>query len=378
MSIAVKPIRSAEDCAHALAEIDRLFGAEPGTEAADRLEILSILVADYERRHVRLPEPDPIAFLEFAMAGQGRTQSDLAQLIGSRSRASEVLKRKRPLSAEMIEKIVAAWRLPYDQLSRQYRVQSPVLRLMKRGAVATGVVLLAAGITLSAAFWSYGTLLPGVVDLKAYAETNPVTQRTTPAGPPQFVAMPDIPIHVVKAFLAAEDRSFFGHGGYDLLAILRASLFSIPDLLENKKPSGGATITQQLAKNMLLAGESPSVSRKIKEIILARRLEDALSKTRILELYLNTIYYGGPAYGIADAASFYFGKTIGQLSISESAYLAALPKAPNTMRIDVAENMERARLRRDWVLSRMADDGLITSAVARMAQGDPLQRSVAQ
>jgi penicillin-binding protein 1A len=113
----------------------------------------------------------------------------------------------------------------------------------------------------------------------------------------------------------------------------------------------------------------------VKEIILARRIEAALDKNRILELYLNQIYFGGYAYGIAAAAEQYFGKTPADLSVAEAAYLAALPKAPNHYRLDLPHNRERAKERRDWVLTRMADDGLITVSAAHYARLEPLTRN---
>lgn len=378
MAVLVKPIRNSKDCAEALSEIDRLLDSVPGSDDADRLEVISVLVADYEQRNVRLPDPDPVSFLKFAMASQGRSQADLAQLLGSRSRASEILKRRRALSSEMIEKITAEWKLPYEHLARHYRVQSAAMTLLKRGAAATSAVVVVGFLGLSTLFWWVGSTLPSVSELSVYADVeprHPVDDGHSRLG---FIRASQLPPHVVKAFLAAEDRSYFGHDGYDTMAIARAAIFALPDTFEGKKPSSGATITQQLAKNMILTGEKPSVSRKIKEIILARRLEEALNKDRILELYLNTIYFGGSAYGIADAASFYFGKSVDQLSLSEAAYLAALPKSPNGIRIDVRENVARAIDRRNWVLSRMADDGLITAAVAQLARTDPLEHITSQ
>jgi penicillin-binding protein 1A len=118
--------------------------------------------------------------------------------------------------------------------------------------------------------------------------------------------------------------------------------------------------------------EGPSLRRKIKEIILAQRLEEALTKDRILETWLNVIYFGGQEYGIAAASQRYFGKTPGNLTIAEAAYLAGLPKAPNVYRLDVADNRIRAKERRDWVLDRMATDGMITVSAARLASAEPL------
>src|SRR6185369_10424261 len=130
-------------------------------------------------------------------------------------------------------------------------------------------------------------------------------------------------------------------------------------------------ITQQVAKNVLLK-ETPSIGRKIKEIILAQRLEKALTKDRILEAWFNVIYFGGNEFGIEAASEHYFGKAPGDLSIAEAAYLAGLPKAPNAYRLDVANNQTRAKERRDWVLARMAADGMITVSAAHLASAEPL------
>lgn len=367
MAVTVEPIRDREACERALLEIDALLNASPGTADADRLEILSILVADYERRTVELPDPDPVAFLQFAMAGQGRNQTDLAQLLGSRSRASEVLKRKRALSAEMIERIAAEWRLPYQQLARHYAVESGAMRMLRRGAVAVVAFVLLGAAVVAGLVSYYGADLPSTADLRAYASS-------IPSPPAEFVTVADLPPHVVSAFLAAEDASYYAHGGADLFAIMRATLNAVPDLLAGRKPSSGATITQQLAKTMLLPDEGPTLDRKVRELILAGRLEQALGKERILELYLNASYFGGPAYGLVAAAAFYFDKPADRLTLPEAAYLAAVLKAPNTLRIDVADNVAPAAQRRNWVISRMVDEGMITAAVSRIAQEAPLQR----
>jgi len=367
MAVSVEPIRDPEACERALLEIDTLLEASPGTADADRLEILSILVADYERRTSELPDPDPVAFLQFAMAGQGRNQTDLAQLLGSRSRASEVLKRKRALSAEMIDRIVAEWRLPYEQLARHYAVESGAMRILRRGAIAT-VALVMLGASVAAGLVSYyGADLPSTDELRVYASSMP-------SPPADFVALADLPPDVVSAFLAAEDGNYYAHGGADPFAIMRATFNAVPDLLAGRKPSSGATITQQLAKTMLLKDEGPTLGRKVRELILAGRLEDALGKERILELYLNASYFGGPAYGLTAAAWFYFDKPADRLSLPEAAYLAAVLKAPNSLRIDVPDNIAPAAQRRNWVLTRMADDGMITPVAARLAQEAPLRR----
>lgn len=380
MSTPIRPIRGEVDYRAALAEIEALFDSAPDTAEADRMEVLTILVEDYETRHHALPEIDPVSYLDFAMRAQGRSQADLAQLLGSRSRASEILHRKRALTSEMIDRIASAWSLPPALLAAPYAIRSG---FGHKAARAAGALIVALGLTsagIAGTFWHYGKDLPDTRALAAYdAEGSGAAGKTAPVvSPENFTALADIPAHVVKAFLAAEDQNYYAHGGYDAAAIARAVLFLARDGLEGRHISGAATITQQLAKNMLLAGEAPSLERKIREIILARRLEQSLSKDRILELYLNAIYFGGTAYGIGPAAHFYFGKRAGELTMAEAAYLAALPKAPNFYRIDVEANRQPAKERRNWVLARMAEDGLITEAAARFAQAEPLLPAAAR
>lgn len=366
MAVSVEPVRSWEVCERALLEIETLWDAAPGTAEADRLEILSILVADYERRNIELPDPDPVAFLQFAMAGQGLSQTDLAQLLGSRSRASEVLKRKRALSVEMIDRIVAEWRLPYEQLARRYAVESGAMRILRRGATAVVAFALLGAAVVASLVSYYGADLPSTADLRAYTSAMP-------SPPADIVKVADLPPHVVAAFIAAEDGSYYAHNGVDLFAILRATLGAVPDLLAGRKPGTGATITQQLAKILLLPDEGPTLGRKVRELILAGRIEEALGKERILELYLNASYFGGPAYGLTAAAAFYFDKPVDHLTLPEAAYLAAVLKAPNNLRIDMPGNIALAAQRRNWVLVRMVDEGMITPADARHAREAPVR-----
>ena len=137
-------------------------------------------------------------------------------------------------------------------------------------------------------------------------------------------AMPKL---VTNAFLAAEDKNFYEHGGIDFTGMARAAVAYAQNFGSNKRPQGASTITQQVAKNFLLTNEV-SFTRKIKEALLAMRIERAYSKDRILELYLNEIYLGLGAYGIAAASLVYFDKSVNELTVAEAAYLAALPKAP--------------------------------------------------
>jgi len=185
-----------------------------------------------------------------------------------------------------------------------------------------------------------------------------------------FVPLSQIPPTVTNAFLAAEDKNFWVHGGIDPLAILRAGVYDLTHLGSGRRPLGASTITQQVAKNMLLDSNKVTLARKIREAILSMRMQEVMSKQRILELYLNEIYLGMDSYGVAAAAQAYFNKGLDQLTLAEAAFLGGLPKAPNNY--NPFKYPEAAKARRDWVLDRMADDGFITHAQAKAAQQQPI------
>jgi penicillin-binding protein 1A len=182
----------------------------------------------------------------------------------------------------------------------------------------------------------------------------------------------DIPPLVVHAFLAAEDRDFYSHNGVNPTSIIRAAFADVVRYGRGQRPLGASTITQQLVRHFLLTNEV-SVSRKVKEALLAYRIENQLSKDRILEIYLNEIYLGSGAYGAAAAADTYFGKTLDQLTPAEAAFLAALPKAPNNY--SPVHHADAALARRNWVLDGMADMGWITAAETQTAKSQPLEAS---
>ncbi|NMJ41939.1 PBP1A family penicillin-binding protein [Roseomonas sp. JC162] len=184
-----------------------------------------------------------------------------------------------------------------------------------------------------------------------------------------FVPIEAIPQRVQQAFVSAEDQRFWEHAGVDPLGIGRSVLTAIENYGSGRRMGGASTITQQVAKNMLVGNER-SVMRKVREAILAVRIEQALSKDRILELYLNEIFLGQSAYGVAAAAQAYFNKGLDELTLAEAAFLAALPKAPNNY--NPVRFPEAARARRDWVLDRMAEDGYITREEARYAKAEPI------
>ena len=185
-----------------------------------------------------------------------------------------------------------------------------------------------------------------------------------------FVPIEAMPLRVIRAFLSAEDKNFYEHNGLDFPSILRAVIVNIENLGKDRRPIGASTITQQVAKNFLLTNEV-SIARKIREAMVALRIEETYSKDRILELYLNEIYLGYRSYGAAAAALNYFNKSLDELSIGEAAYLAALPKAPNNYH--PIRRREAAISRRNWVVGRMLEDGHITAAEAEAAQAEPLE-----
>ena len=220
----------------------------------------------------------------------------------------------------------------------------------------------------------------GLPDHRQLADYEPPTATRIHAGDGRllaeyarqnriFVPSEAIPERVKQAFVAAEDQHFYQHPGVDIFGIGRAVLSNLERAGTNRRPEGASTITQQVAKNFLLSSEL-SYQRKFKEIVLALRIERTFTKDRILELYLNEIFLGNRSYGVAAAALNYFDKSLDELSIAEAALLAGLPKAPSTY--DPAENPDAALQRRDYVLTRMAEDGFITPAEAAAAKAEPI------
>ena len=185
-----------------------------------------------------------------------------------------------------------------------------------------------------------------------------------------FVPISTIPKSLIEAFVAAEDKNFYYHSGIDIFSIIRAAVTNVSHIVNKRRVEGGSTITQQVVKNFLLTSER-SLERKIKEAILSYMVSQVFTKDEILELYLNQIYLGKGAYGVASAALSYFNKSVEELSLNESAVLASLPKAPSSFNPE--RNYQRAFERKNYVLGRMYDDGYITEDQARKAFELPIK-----
>jgi len=184
-----------------------------------------------------------------------------------------------------------------------------------------------------------------------------------------FLPIGAIPARIRQAFLSAEDKNFYLHPGIEVASIGTALLSNLANYGSGRRMIGGSTITQQIAKNFLLSSDR-TVERKLREAILSLRIDQTYSKDRILELYLNDIYLGRGAYGVAQAALTYFDKPVSELSVSEAAFLAALPKAPNNY--DPDRQAERAMGRRNWVIDQMRQNGVIDAMTAARASAAPL------
>ena len=233
-----------------------------------------------------------------------------------------------------------------------------------------------AAITVGGVFWVYGQDLPSHESLAQY---QPPTISRIYSGKGQmidefakerrlFAPADEIPDLVKQAFISAEDKNFYSHKGYDMRGIAAAAFEAIRSRGANVR--GASTITQQVMKNFLLSGDRQA-ERKIKEIILATRVERALSKEKILELYLNEIYLGANSYGVAAAAQTYFNKTLSELTPHEAAYLAALPKKP--AELHPVRDMKDAVARRNFVLKEMKENGFLDEAAYNAEVAEPLR-----
>ena len=247
-------------------------------------------------------------------------------------------------------------------------------RLLKWGLILLVLGAVAGAAAVGVAYWLVKPRLPEVatireirlqVPLRVLSEDGKLIavfgeSRRTP------VAIGDIPSQVREAFIAIEDARFYEHRGIDPVGIARAVWLLATT--EDQRVPGGSTITQQVAKNFFLSPEY-SFTRKLTEIFLALKLEQELSKDEIFALYLNKIFFGHRAYGIVAAADFYYGKPLEELTLAEAAMLASIPKFPSTA--NPIANPERARIRRDYVLQRMLEEGFIDRAAFEAAVAEP-------
>ncbi len=244
------------------------------------------------------------------------------------------------------------------------------------GFVSTCFLALVAGLVVAViGARHYGTGLPRSAMLADY---YPPTLTRLHAGDGRllaefaterriFVPVSAMPGLLVKAFVAAEDQRFYAHFGFDPVGIARAMLQNLRNAGSGRRLVGGSSITQQVAKNFFLSNDL-SIERKLRELLLALRIERTVSKDRIVELYLNEIFLGRRAYGVAAAALNYFDKSLDELTVSEMAFLAGLPKAPSDY--NPVTNPEAARRRRDYVIGRMLADGHIDAATAAGARAE--------
>src|ERR1700694_2561189 len=241
-----------------------------------------------------------------------------------------------------------------------------------------GTIVFLVGVAAAAGLlWHYSKELPDYSQLQDY---EPAVMTRVHAADGSLLAeyarerrlyipIQAVPKLVINAFIAAEDKNFYEHGGIDFSGIARATVLYVQQYGSGRRPQGASTITQQGAKNFLLTNEV-SFSRKIKEALLSMKIERAFSKEKILELYLNEIYLGMGAYGVAAASLLYFDKSVHELTVAEAAYLAALPKAPSDLH--PFRNRERAIERRNYVIERMVENGYVSAQLGEKAKKDPL------
>ncbi|MGE0830322.1 MAG: penicillin-binding protein 1A [Hyphomonadaceae bacterium] len=249
-------------------------------------------------------------------------------------------------------------------------------KILIGAAIAAGVVVLGIAGFLFAA-------LQTLPDYEALREYEPPITTRVHAGDGAlvaefanehrvFVPIENIPERMQQAFIASEDQNFYRHSGVDARGVARAMASNVLNVLRGRRLEGASTITQQVAGNML-TGRQRNIYRKIREGFLAVRVEQALDKDRILELYLNEIYLGNRAYGVAAASLNYFNKSLDDLTLGEIAFLAGLPKGPNSYNPRTSEGMERAIARRDYVIGRMLEERYITAEEAEAARAERLQ-----
>lgn len=266
-----------------------------------------------------------------------------------------------------------------DLVAFNQRVRERIDPWLEKTWVRRGGILLLAGFVLFSGIWLYfASGLPSSEKLLAYQPSLPTNVRGYDGTPVQTFARErrvelsydEYPPMVVEAFISAEDKTFFRHGGIDYPGLIGAVFdFTTKTATGGGRARGGSTITQQVAK-YLLQDSSYSIGRKAREAILAFRLESTLSKQQILELYLNSIFLGRNAYGVQAASRAYFDKDVNELTLPEAAYLAVLPKAPSNY--DPVRATQKALTRRNYVLREMENNGYITAEQRAAASATPL------
>ncbi|MBR0646387.1 penicillin-binding protein 1A [Plastoroseomonas hellenica] len=266
---------------------------------------------------------------------------------------------------------------------KKERPQRPARKRRRGFGFLRLLLILGAGVAVAGGVGGYGLYRVIAADLPDYrwlADYDPPQMSRIYAADSRlmaelaserrvFVPIEAIPQRLQQAFVSAEDQRFWEHHGVDPIGIIRAGLTAVEQLGSGRRMGGASTITQQVAKNMLV-GNDRTMTRKLREAILAVRLEQALPKERILEIYLNEIFLGAQAFGVAAAAQNYFNKSLDELTLAEMAFLAILPKAPNNY--NPFRFPEAARARRDWVIDRMVEDRAVTAEEAAAAKAEPI------
>jgi penicillin-binding protein 1A len=294
----------------------------------------------------------------------------------------------RKSGAKKPEKLSAPRKSEFDveAAARPAREGEALFPLLVRLA-GVGFAIAAFGVIAAAAFagWYLNQLSQDLPDYQVLAEYAPPVTTRVYAGDGSlvaefarerrlFVPIENIPEHVKAAFVSTEDKTFYEHTGIDMRGIARAQVSNVGNILSGRRLEGGSTITQQVAKNFLLSSEQ-RIDRKLKEMLIARKMETAFTKGHILELYLNEIYLGNRSYGVAAAALNYFDKALDELTIGEAAYLAGLAKGPSNYH--PVANEDAAVSRRNLVIRRMLAAGGISEEQADEASAQPLGAVIA-
>ncbi|WDI30871.1 penicillin-binding protein 1A [Hyphococcus flavus] len=289
------------------------------------------------------------------------------------------------------EPLVAPVRAPAKEPKKEPKAAKPSragsLGFFMLRLVGLGFAVGALGIIGAAGFsaWYLNQLNQDLPDYQQLAEYAPPVTTRVYAGDGSlvaefarerrlFVPIESMPDYVKHAFVSAEDKGFYEHSGIDLRGIVRAQLSNIGNILNGRRLEGGSTITQQVAKNFLLSSEQ-RVERKLREMLIARKMERTFTKDHILELYLNEIYLGNRSYGVAAAALNYFDKSLNDLTIAEASYLAAITKGPSNYH--PVDHEARAVERRNYVINRLREDQQITDEEAEEALAQPLGAKIA-